>query len=102
MLLGHPNTEPVRGALHRVAAPPRTSRAALLVACGVLLAVCAAASLAIGSRSVPPAEVVRAFTAYDGSDAHAIVRGLRAPRTALGLLAVGPLARAASRVVSPT
>ena len=44
------------------------------------------ASLAIGSRDVPLAEVIRAFTAYDGSDAHAIVRDLRVPRTALGLL----------------
>jgi iron complex transport system permease protein len=52
----------------------------------VLLAACVVASIAIGSRSVPLDEVVRAFTAYDGSDAHAIVRELRVPRTELGLL----------------
>ena len=47
---------------------------------------CAAASLAIGSRGVPLAEVVGALTGNDGSDAHAIVRELRVPRTELGLL----------------
>ena len=44
------------------------------------------ASLAVGSRSTSLGEVLGAFTAYDGSDAHAIVRELRVPRTELGLL----------------
>ena len=61
-------------------------RLAGLVAGSLLLGLCAVASLAIGSRSLPFDEVVRAFTAYDGSDAHAIVRDLRVPRTELGLL----------------
>jgi len=51
-----------------------------------VLALCALASLSVGSLAVPFSEVVRAFTAYDGSAAHAIVRDLRVPRTELGLL----------------
>src|SRR5688500_17286449 len=57
----------------------------LLVGAAVLLA-CVAASLAVGSRPTSLGEVLRAFTAYDGSDAHAIVRDLRVPRTELGLV----------------
>ena len=47
--------------------------------------------------------MVAAFTAYDGSDAHAIVRELRVPRTELGLLvgaalgAAGALMQGATR-----
>jgi iron complex transport system permease protein len=69
----------------------------------VLLAFSVVASLAIGSRQVPFGEVVAAFTAYDGSDDHAIVRDLRVPRTELGLLvgaalgAAGALMQGATR-----
>jgi iron complex transport system permease protein len=69
----------------------------------VLLALSVVASLAIGSIQVPFGEVVAAFTAYDGSDAHAIVRDLRVPRTGLGLLvgaalgAAGALMQGATR-----
>lgn len=69
----------------------------------MVLALAALASLAVGSQSVPFAEVFRAFTAYDGSDAHAIVRDLRVPRTELGLLvgaalgAAGTLMQGATR-----
>jgi len=66
--------------------PTRRGRLAGLLACVALLALCVIASLAIGSRALPFAEVIRAFTGYDGSDAHAIVRDLRVPRTELGLL----------------
>jgi len=59
--------------------------AGLLLGVGVLAA-CVVASLAVGSRSTSLGEVLGAFTAYDGSDAHAIVRELRVPRTELGLL----------------
>lgn len=68
-----------------------------------MLAVSVLASLAIGSKSVPLGEVIRAFTAYDGSDAHAIIRDLRVPRTELGLLvgaalgAAGALMQGATR-----
>ncbi len=69
----------------------------------MLLAVSVVASLAIGSRQVPFGDVVAAFTAYDGSDDHAIVRDLRVPRTELGLLvgaalgAAGALMQGATR-----
>ncbi len=69
----------------------------------MLLALSVVASLAIGSRQMPFSEVVAAFTAYDGSDEHAIVRDLRVPRTELGLLvgaalgAAGALMQGATR-----
>jgi iron complex transport system permease protein len=69
-----------------VVLPSHGARLAGLGGCALLLAACAVASLALGSRSIPVAEVLRAFTAYDGSDAHAIVRDLRVPRTELALL----------------
>jgi iron complex transport system permease protein len=72
-VLGHPNS-------------PAARRAAGLVACLALLALCVLASIAIGSRATSLGEVLRAFSAYDGSDEHVIVRELRVPRTELGLL----------------
>lgn len=57
----------------------------------MLLAVVGVLSLAIGSRNVAPGDVAGAFLAYDGSDAQAIVRELRLPRTLLGLLVGGAL-----------
>jgi iron-siderophore transport system permease protein len=61
-------------------------RAAGLAAAVVALAGCVLASLAIGSLAVPLGEVIAAFTAFDDSDAHTIVRELRVPRTEVGLL----------------
>ena len=43
-----------------------------------------------------------AFTAYDGSDAHAIVRDLRVPRTELGLLVGGALGAAGALMQGAT
>ena len=52
---------------------------------GVVLA--GLASLALGSLSIPLRDVVGAFTAFDGSDAHVVIdEGLRLPRTELALL----------------
>jgi iron complex transport system permease protein len=61
-------------------------RAAGLAAAVIALAGCVLASLAIGSLGVPLGEVIAAFTAFDDSDAHTIVRELRVPRTEVGLL----------------
>jgi iron complex transport system permease protein len=61
-------------------------RAAGLAAALIGLAGCVLASLAIGSLGVPLGEVIAAFTAFDDSDAHTIVRELRVPRTEVGLL----------------
>src|SRR5262249_36278984 len=83
--------------------PTRSARVAGVLGACALLVLCAVASLAIGSCSIPLADVARAFTAYDGSDAAAIVRDLRVPRTELGLLvgaalgAAGALMQGATR-----
>ncbi len=71
-----------------------------LLAVMILLA---ALSLAVGSRSVPPGEVMRAFTAYDpANDLHLVVRELRLPRTLLGLAAGGALGLAGALMQAVT
>jgi len=72
-VLGHPNSFDAR-------------RSAGLLGCLGLLALCVLASIAIGSRATSLGDVLAAFSAYDGSDEHVIVRELRVPRTELGLL----------------
>ncbi|MGW5049567.1 FecCD family ABC transporter permease [Actinokineospora sp. NPDC004072] len=64
------------------------TRTTLLVAALALLAAVAVLSIGIGARSVPPAEVLRALFAYDGSPDHVVVRDIRAPRAVLAI-AVG-------------
>src|SRR6478609_12052592 len=59
----------------------------LLVAAVALLVV-ALFSIAVGSRYIPPGEVLSVLLNPDDSQASSIVHGLRVPRTALGL-AVG-------------
>jgi iron complex transport system permease protein len=95
----------------RTSAAARPARASLLSsdaarlaglgAAVAALAGCVLASLAIGSRAVPLREVLQAFTDYDGSDAHAIVRDLRVPRTELGLL-IGAALGAAGTLMQGT
>jgi iron complex transport system permease protein len=84
---------PVRRTRTPATAPLHTGRrrAFGLAAAVVALLGCMAASLAIGSLSLPLREVVEAFTAHDGSDAHVIVTELRVPRTILGFLVGGAL-----------
>ena len=65
---------------------PNSRRTAGLLACVGLLALCALASIAIGSRATSLGDVLAAFSAFDGSDEHVIVRELRVPRMELGLL----------------
>ena len=77
MELGSPNTVPL-GSGRR--------RAVGLAAAGAALAGCVLASLAIGSLDVPLGEVIAAFTAFQETDEHVIVRELRVPRTEVGLL----------------
>ena len=50
-----------------------------------MLALVALLSLRIGSVSLSTADVVGAFTAFDGSNEHLIVRSLRLPRTIIGI-----------------
>lgn len=71
-------------------APRHASRGAVVgsgVFLGTLatLAVVALLSLRIGSVSLSTDDVVGAFTAFDGSNEHLIVRSLRLPRTIIGL-----------------
>jgi iron complex transport system permease protein len=73
--------------------PPRgrslRGRRLLVVGLGAaVLGVVVVASLALGSVDIEPARVLAAFTAFDGSSDHIIVRELRAPRTLVGF-AVG-------------
>lgn len=66
------------------AAPIR--RAALLLAGVAALAVCAALSLAAGSRPVPLATVWHALAGDDAGRDGLVVTGLRVPRTVIGLV----------------
>ncbi len=89
--------QPARAAL----LPSHRARLAGLLLALACLCVCVLASLAIGSRSIPLGDVIGAFTDYDGSDAHAIVRDLRVPRTELGLL-IGAALGAAGALMQGT
>lgn len=76
------------------ASPPRPGGAArrgavlrsvgLLVGLGVL-GVAVLLSLGVGSVTIPWGTTVGAFTGFDGSTEHLIVRSLRLPRTVIGL-----------------
>jgi iron complex transport system permease protein len=80
-----------RGALSGVRGS-RSMRAIGLAASVAVLVVACLLSLAIGTKSMPLSEVVRAFTDFDGSNDHLIVRQLRLPRTLVGLLVGAALA----------
>ncbi|SDH26918.1 iron complex transport system permease protein [Sinosporangium album] len=82
-------------ALATVARPPAKERLGALrrrriLALGGLtaaLAVGVVLSIAIGAKPVPPADIWQALTAPTGSEHDIVVRSLRIPRTALGILA---------------
>lgn len=61
---------------------------ALLIAIAVLAVVCVL-SVMVGARGISPSTVWAALVFPDGSDEHVMVRELRVPRTAIGLV-VGP------------
>jgi ABC-type enterobactin transport system permease subunit len=70
-----------------------------LLACLVLLLPAVLASLAIGNQPIAPGTVLHDLVCNDGSDDALIIRGLRLPRTALGL-AVGAALGLAGATVS--
>ncbi|MDT9591527.1 iron chelate uptake ABC transporter family permease subunit [Nocardioides zeae] len=94
---GRDAAAPVRD---RVGSPARA--AGLLVSLGLLAAACVL-SVAVGSALIPPGEVLRAFTAPDGSISQITITEVRVPRTLLGLLvgaalgAAGALMQALTR-----
>ncbi|GHE98995.1 iron ABC transporter permease [Amycolatopsis deserti] len=70
-------------------ARPRTRRQRRLAGIGglaVLLVLICAASVALGTKTIPLGEVWTALTQPTGSESDIIVRSLRVPRTVLGLL----------------
>ncbi|WP_107079908.1 iron ABC transporter permease, partial [Micromonospora sp. MH33] len=73
----------------RADAPTRRGvprRLAVTLAAALLLVVALLASLALGSRHLPVDQVWHALVAPDGGEATTVVRELRVPRTALGLV----------------
>lgn len=60
-------------------------RMAVLTAGIVALLLVVLASLAVGSKPIAPADVLRALTTPGGDEATTIVRSLRVPRTVVGL-----------------
>ncbi|MDA0635884.1 iron chelate uptake ABC transporter family permease subunit [Nonomuraea sp. MCN248] len=77
-------------------------RAAILLAALALLLVVAAASVSVGAQAIPPAEIWHAFTAYAGTEEHVIVRGIRVPRTVLGICVGAALGTAGTLVQTLT
>jgi iron complex transport system permease protein len=67
----------------RASAPRR--RLLLVVSLGVLLVLCVL-SLPIGTRDVPPAELLPALFGHGAPDIEALVWGARLPRTLIALL----------------
>lgn len=93
-MTGAAATRPAAGDVEPGREPPverRHSRRGAVIRSGAvlgglaLLAIVVLLSLRVGSMPLSTAEVVGAFTAYDGSNAHLIVRELRLPRTLIGL-----------------
>ncbi|MDF5753313.1 iron ABC transporter permease [Spongiactinospora sp. TRM90649] len=65
----------------------RRRRAIVLLALFAALAVAVVLSITIGAKTVPLADSLRALTAPSGSENDIVIRTLRVPRTALGVLA---------------
>lgn len=77
-------------------------RAALLSGGLVLVAACVVLSLAVGSRGIPLAEVLEVLVSSDGSEASAIVRELRLPRTVVALVVGAALGVAGAQLQALT
>ncbi|MEU3165346.1 iron ABC transporter permease [Streptosporangium sp. NPDC006930] len=72
-----------------LAGPGKTRRRRLLVLAASLAVLAAAVvlSLAVGAKPVPPADVWHALTGPTGTENDIVVRSLRIPRTAIGVMA---------------
>lgn len=77
----------------------RARRRSLVLLLGLgLLSLAVLASLALGSRDLPPLDVLRALVAPDGSDTSVIVRELRLPRTVVALVVGAALGLAGAQL----
>lgn len=87
---GGTSTMPARTAERRPDAGAGAALGQLLRGAGLLISLAvlgatALLSLRIGSVAMPTSTAIEAFTSFDGSTEHLIVRELRAPRTLIGL-----------------
>ncbi|MBE3638564.1 FecCD family ABC transporter permease [Mangrovicoccus algicola] len=84
-------------------APRRRRRLGWMACALAVLAVLVLASLALGSRAIPPGQTLAALRAFDpGNDLHLIIRELRLPRTCLAVLAGAALGLAGAMVQAVT
>ncbi|WP_199565569.1 FecCD family ABC transporter permease [Spongiactinospora rosea] len=79
-----PRTRPLDTPARRPGRPGVIRAGGALVAAGLLVAA-AVASLAIGSKAIPPGDVLRLLLHPDGTDAAFVVHDMRVPRTLLGI-----------------
>ncbi|MGC4893678.1 FecCD family ABC transporter permease [Micromonospora sp. DT31] len=79
-----------------------TRRVTFLLVSAALLVVAAGASMAVGARTVAPAEVWRAFADFAGTTDHLVVRDIRLPRTLLGICVGAALGAAGSLIQTLT
>lgn len=72
------------------------------IAVGILiLLACLWGNLAFGAANIPLEEVYRAFTAYDGSTEHLIIRTVRLPRSLIATFVGAALAVAGAIMQVP-
>lgn len=95
------STPPLLAASTAPAAPRRggaRGRPLVLAATLGVLLLSVLASLVLGSRGLPPLDVLRVLMSPDGSDTSIIVRELRLPRTVLGLVVGAALGLAGAQL----
>ncbi|WP_420034892.1 FecCD family ABC transporter permease [Streptomyces sp. cg28] len=73
---------------------PGAARVGALVVAAVALALAVLLSLAVGARAIAPSDVIDALLHGGHSDAAEVVRGLRVPRTVVGVMVGAALALA--------
>ena len=84
-IVAHMIEAPTTAGVRARRAPVARLQLLLLASFGVLLVLCLL-SLAVGTRTVPPGEVVAALVGRGSPDVEALVWGGRLPRTLLGVL----------------
>ncbi|GAA0962066.1 FecCD family ABC transporter permease [Actinocorallia libanotica] len=77
-------------------------RVVILAGSLLLFAALVGASVCVGAQAIAPAEVLRAFTDYTGSNDHVIVRDIRGPRTVLAVCVGAALGTAGALVQTLT